>query len=67
MVEHIEWLWQKITRLEQKVDYLQDINRDLYVALQSILEIGKRDTTNSKYDGYWRTAKEAIARAKGSL
>jgi hypothetical protein len=38
---------------------------ELLEALKGILEIGKRDTTNPKYDGYYRTAREAIAKAEG--
>ena len=37
-------------------------SKDLYRALSGILEIGKRDTTNPKYDGYFNTAKEACAK-----
>ena len=29
-------------------------------ALEAILEIGKRDMSNPKYDGYFQTAKEAV-------
>ena len=32
-------------------------------ALRGILEIGKRDTTNPKYDGYWNEARAALAAA----
>jgi len=38
---------------------------ELYEALQGILEIGKRDMSNPKYDGYFNTAKEALAKARG--
>lgn len=30
-------------------------------ALQGIIDIGKRDLTNPKYDGYFTSAKEALA------
>ena len=33
-------------------------------ALKGILEIGKRDMSNPKYDGYFEAAKEAIAKAE---
>lgn len=33
-------------------------------ALQGILEIGKRDMTNPKYDGYFEQAKQAIKEVK---
>lgn len=39
----------------------------LFRALQGILEIGKRDMTNPKYDGFFRDAKEAIEEVKGDL
>ena len=38
---------------------------ELYRALISILEIGKRDMSNPKYDGYFDDARAAIAKAKG--
>ena len=38
---------------------------ELYEALQGILEIGKRDMSNPKYDGYFNTAKAALAKARG--
>lgn len=34
----------------------------LYNALRGIVEIGKRDMTNPKYDGYFETAKVALAK-----
>lgn len=36
---------------------------ELLEALQSILDIGKRDMSNPKYDAYFSTAKEAIKKA----
>jgi hypothetical protein len=36
---------------------------ELLQALQGIIEIGKWDMSNPKYDGYFRAAKEAIAKA----
>lgn len=36
---------------------------DLLEALQGILDIGKRDMSNPKYDAYFRIAKEAIKKA----
>ena len=38
---------------------------DLLDALRGILEIGKRDMTNPKYDTYFEAAKNAIYRATG--
>ena len=37
---------------------------DLLEALEGIIEIGKRDTTNPKYDGYYESAKKAIDKAR---
>lgn len=33
-------------------------------ALEGILEIGKRDMSNPKYDGYFQTAEQAVKYAK---
>jgi hypothetical protein len=38
---------------------------DLIEALRGILEIGKRDLSNPKYDGYFASAVAAIAKAEG--
>lgn len=38
---------------------------DLLRALERILEIGKRDMSNPKYDGYFNYAREAVAKALG--
>lgn len=38
---------------------------ELLEALQGIIDIGKRDTTNPKYDGYYNAARAAISKAKG--
>ncbi len=38
---------------------------DLLQALKGIIELGKRDTSNPKYDGYFLAAVEAIAKAEG--
>jgi hypothetical protein len=35
------------------------------VTLRGILEIGKRDLSNPKYDGYFDTARQAIQKAEG--
>ena len=43
-----------------------DAERDrLREALQGILEIGKRDMTNPKYDGYFEAAQAALTPAGG--
>ncbi len=36
---------------------------DLLEALRNILEIGKRDTSNPKYDGYFEAARAVLAKA----
>lgn len=38
---------------------------ELYAALAGILEIGKRDMTNSKYDGYFDEARSVLKNARG--
>ncbi len=38
----------------------------LVSALRGILEIGKRDMSNPKYDGYFESAREALAKAEGN-
>lgn len=38
---------------------------DLLAALAGIIEIGKRDMTNPKYDAYFEEARAAIAKAEG--
>ena len=40
---------------------------ELLEALKGILEIGKRDTTNPKYDGYYDTARAAVAKAEKAI
>lgn len=39
---------------------------ELLEALQGIIEIGKRDLSNPKYDGFFTTARAAIAHATGA-
>ena len=38
----------------------------LLEALRAILEIGKRDMSNPKYDGYFESAYAAVAQAEGT-
>lgn len=38
---------------------------DLMDALRGLLEIGKRDLSNPKYDGYFDAARAAVAKAGG--
>lgn len=37
----------------------------LYEALESLLECGRKDLSNPKYDGYFETAKAALRQARG--
>jgi hypothetical protein len=39
--------------------------KEVTEALQDILDIGKRDMSNPKYDGYFRTAEEVIKKIRG--
>ena len=36
----------------------------MYEALKNLLDIGKRDLSNPKYDGYFESARAAIAKAE---
>lgn len=47
------WTWVRFKQLEEE-------NATLREALQGILEIGKRDMTNPKYDGYFEKAQQAL-------
>ena len=47
------WSWVRFKQLEEE-------NATLREALQGILEIGKRDMTNPKYDGYFEQAQQAL-------
>jgi hypothetical protein len=38
---------------------------ELLEALVGILELGRKNTSNSKYDGYYDAARAAIAKAEG--
>ena len=50
--------------LLKEIEILKAQSKDLYRALSGILEIGKRDMSNPKYDGYFNTAKEAAGNYK---
>jgi hypothetical protein len=43
-----------------------NLHDELVGALEGILEIGKRDMSNPKYDGYFNTAEEILTRAKAA-
>ena len=47
------------------VDAMTRAAPDLYEALVGIIEIGKRDLSNPKYDSYFNAARAALAKAKG--
>ena len=53
--------------LVARSDYetLRDERDRLREALQGILDIGKRDMTNPKYDGYFEAAEAALTPAGG--
>jgi hypothetical protein len=40
---------------------------ELLEALEGIIEIGKRDMSNEKYDGYFESARAAITKARGDV
>lgn len=57
-----------LTALEARArNYVRDAAPELLEALKGILDIGKRDMSNPKYDGYFETAKAAIAKAEGKV
>ena len=39
---------------------------DLLEALRGVLDIGKRDLTNPKYDGFFESARRAVQKATGA-
>lgn len=43
----------------------QEAARELLGSLKDLIEIGKRDLSNPKYDGYFDSARNAIAKAEG--
>lgn len=43
-----------------ELNNLEECADEVYLALQAIIELGKRDLSNSKYDIYFSSAKEAI-------
>jgi len=44
----------------------EQINAELLEALKNIIEIGKRDLSNTKYDSYFNSAQKAIAKAESN-
>ena len=59
---------QEITRLRGELSHwtfvrfkeLEASNERLMMALQGILDIGRHDMTNPKYDGYFEAARQAL-------
>ena len=52
---------------EKVATYILDLKKkhdEALECLQAIVEIGKRDLTNPKYDGYFKAAKEIIKKNK---
>src|SRR5260370_37153380 len=54
----------EIKHLSRQIDELLHHEALVADALQGILEIGKRDMSNPKYDGYFQFAKDALANWK---
>lgn len=59
-VEAEAWFGGQKVRILATITYGQKAQRCVE-ALRGILEIGKRDTTNPKYDAYFDEAREALA------
>lgn len=57
--------WKRIQDAERKLDQLRRDNEGLMSALVGLLEIGKRDLTNPKYDSYFDAAREALEKFGG--
>ena len=49
----------------EELQTLRDERDRLREALEGILDIGKRDMTNPKYDGYFEAARAALTPAEG--
>ena len=54
---------EEVTKSELQI--LRDERDRLREALEGILDIGKRDMTNPKYDGYFEAARAALTPAGG--
>ena len=53
------------TRYEHELDELREQRDELVAALTHLLELGRKNTSNPKYDGYYESARAAIAKAEG--
>jgi hypothetical protein len=51
--------------LQGDITDLTNANARLRECLQGIIDIGKRDMTNPKYDGYFESAQQALADTEG--
>lgn len=65
MVERPDGDWVDYDEAKAEIDRLKALNAELVAALAAILEIGKRDMTNPKYDGYFDEARAALKKARG--
>jgi hypothetical protein len=59
--------WEIATAGQEEDAHLIAAAPELLEALKGILEIGKRDLSNPKYDGYFATAQAAIDKAEGRI
>lgn len=57
----IKQMRAQITEQQVELDRLRQQNAELLEALKGIIEIGKRDMSNPKYDGCFNAARAAIA------
>lgn len=55
--ERVAWLNGSCNKHNKELELKA---KELLATLLSIIEIGKRDLTNSKYDGYFKTAKKVL-------
>jgi hypothetical protein len=53
-----------IVRVCAAIVTLEFQKKNLLDASKSVLELGRKDTSNQKYDGYYKTLKDAIALAE---
>ena len=60
----IKQMRAQITEQQVELDRLRQQNAELLEALKGIIEIGKRDMSNPKYDGCFNAARAAIAEAE---
>lgn len=56
----LEKAQEELYKARHSREHYKKLARELYQCLAGILEIGKRDMRNPKYDGYFRDANELI-------